>query len=289
MRDLEGKAAFVTGAASGIGLALSQALLEVGMRVVGVDVDDAALKRALGQLGVDHGEFLPLHLDVTDRNAWQDAAQKAEQTFGPVAVLCNNAGIGPDGYTLADMSPEHWDRMIGISLTGIFNGVRTFASRMKAQKEGHIVNTSSMSGFLASATLGSYTAAKYGVVGLSEVLKVELAPHGVGVSVLCPGMARSNLFNNARAQFERDHGKEKADAFEKLMASSMETVWVARRVVRAIHDNELYIFTHPEFKSSVEARFASVLASFGESAQPGYTESDDVLHDLMGHTPHDHT
>jgi NADP-dependent 3-hydroxy acid dehydrogenase YdfG len=265
MERIDGRTALVTGAASGIGLAIAEALLAAGARVALVDWDASALERESSRLG---GATVAHRLDVTDRDGWAGVAGAVEQAFGPVDILVNNAGIAPDLDDLADMRPESFDRLVGIKLTGTFNGIHTFAAGMRERGDGHIVNTASMAGLMASAHLGAYTAAKFGVVGLSEVLRAELEAHGVGVSVLCPGMVRTNLAANTPAEHRR------AD-MPTGMESGIDPALVGAQVVEAIRANELYIITHGEYGRFVAERAARLQRAF--SAAPVRTPSEEPL------------
>jgi NAD(P)-dependent dehydrogenase (short-subunit alcohol dehydrogenase family) len=251
VEKIDGRTAFVTGAASGIGLAVAEALIAQGARVVLADRDATSLERECSRLG---SLTLAQTLDVTDRSGWQEAKRSAEQTFGPVEILVNNAGIAPDYTELADTSAEHFDQMVAISLTGVFNGISTFGAAMRTLGEGHIVNTASIVGLLGPARRGSYVAAKSGVIGLSEVLRAEMEPYQVGVSVLCPGRVRTNLFSqNQPAHRAADHG--------------IDPRLVAEQVIGAIRNNELYILTHQELKHLVADRMARLLAAFDRTPE----------------------
>jgi NAD(P)-dependent dehydrogenase (short-subunit alcohol dehydrogenase family) len=247
-----GLTAFITGGAGGIGLAIGKALARAGLQVTLADIDTAELAKVAEEFP---GQVLTLGLDTTDRAAWRVARSAAEARFGPVDILVNNAGIAPDGLELADMAPETFDRLIGVNLTGVYNGVTTFAAEMRARRAGHIVNTASMAGLNAGANHGAYIAAKYAVVGLSEALRIEMAPHGVGVSVLCPGLVATRLFV-AGADVSRE-----AAARSKSRAS-MDPAEVAARVVEGVRANELYILTHPEYREAVTTRSAALSAAF---------------------------
>jgi NAD(P)-dependent dehydrogenase (short-subunit alcohol dehydrogenase family) len=246
MERIEGRTALVTGAGSGIGLSIATALLDAGARVVLTDADDAALRRACARLG---DSARPQQLDVTDRPGWERARRFAEDTFGPVEILVNNAGVGPDWLDLADMPVEHFDRLVGIMLTGVFNGIHTFGPAIRGLGEGHIVNTASMVALTPMARQGAYVAAKCGVVGLSEVLRAELAPYGVGVSVLCPARVRTNLLAAAGPQ-----------------QGGMDPDCVAALVLDGIRKNEFYVITHPEHAGYARDRAATLLDAF-ERAQ----------------------
>ena len=236
--------ALVTGGASGIGLGIVEAFGERGIAVTVVDVIEQRLDERFGGGG---DAILPLQLDTRDRAGWSAAKQAAEARFGPVDVLVNNAGIGPDGHELADMTLESFDRTIAIDLTAVFNGVHMFAADMKARGSGHIVNTASMNGIVIGMKhFGAYATAKHGVVAMSEALREELAPHGVGVSVLCPGPVQS-------AMTETSHLLG-SDAPERWPADRMRPIRAGRMVLRAIELDLSHIFTHPEMWPAVTQR-----------------------------------
>jgi NADP-dependent 3-hydroxy acid dehydrogenase YdfG len=236
-------------------------LVGAGARVAMIDWHGDDLERESTRLGT---ATLAHRLDVTDRAAWAVAKERVESEFGPVEILVNNAGIAPTTGPLADMDPESFDRMIDIKLGGTFNGIHTFAAGMRDKGEGHIVNTASMAGLMAIRGLGAYTASKFGVVGLSEVLRAEMQRHGVGVSVLCPGMVRTNLATN--------HPDRPGDAEPVAMKAGIDPAVVGRQVVDAIRADELYIITHGELRPMVAERVECLLTAFDAapvSADPG--------------------
>ena len=273
MMDLQGKTAFVTGGASGIGLALARAFIDEGMRVVIADVDETALRTAEAALAGTNSELMAVQLDVTDREQFAHVADAVEARFGPVHVVCNNAGVYRGG-TLDQVSYADWDWIMGVNVGGVVNGVQTFVKRMQAHGQGgHIVNTASMAGMLTSGGLGVYNASKFAVVGLSEALRTDLAASGIGVSVLCPGMVRTRILESERTR-PVDLADNSADAeaaaraHSEIMQMAMQTGIdphvVARMVVDAIRANQLYVFPHAEFRDAAAARFSAIIDSFGE-------------------------
>ncbi len=285
MQHFTERIAFITGGASGIGFGMAEAFASRGMSVAIADIDEAAIEARAQELRALGAKVLPLVLDVRDRDNWEQAARETESKLGPVDILCNNAGV--TGYTpLAQTPPEQWDWIISVNLTGTFNGVHTFAQRMIDRKAGgHIVNTASTAGLYASKnfTIGAYTASKCGVIGMSEMLRTELAPHGIGVSILCPGLVKTNIGPNTIKL--RPGPKTEAPALtplqERLRADSrrygMDPRKVGDRVAVAIQNNDCYIITHPEFRRFVEARFQALLADFKESADPDLTLDPDWI------------
>ncbi|MCC5872984.1 MAG: SDR family NAD(P)-dependent oxidoreductase [Gammaproteobacteria bacterium] len=273
MQDLAGKVAFITGGASGIGLAMADAFADSGMKLVIADVDTEALAAVAQRFRGRNVPVLTLELDVTDRVAFAAAADRAYAEFGAVHVLCNNAGVYRGG-TLDRVTYEDWDWVLGVNVGGVVNGIQTLLPRMRDQGEGgHIVNTASMAGLSAGAGLGVYNASKYAVVGLSEALRADLVPHGIGVSVLCPGMVRTGILESERNRpAERaadDPAAELAarehNAFmQAMMASGIDADDVARVVLEGVRENRFWLLSHPEMKPMVEARSAELLAAFGE-------------------------
>jgi NAD(P)-dependent dehydrogenase (short-subunit alcohol dehydrogenase family) len=240
--------AFITGGASGIGLAVARALTAKGLRVTIADVNAEALEAAVAAQGEG---FRGVVLDVRDRAGWASAKAQAEAAFGPVDLLFNNAGIASFGIELADMDPEVFDRVVAVDLTGVFNGISAFAAGMRARGHGHIVSTSSMAGICApsNGVGGSYTAAKFGVVGLSETLRLELAPHGVGVTILCPGQVATGIAQNSvvlGGGMRMPTSRESAEShprpprpFETGTADELAVL-----VLRGIENNAPYVVTH---------------------------------------------
>jgi len=247
--------AFITGGASGIGLGIADALTARGVPVTVADIDRETLEAVVaGRAGRLRGQLL----DTRDRAGWARAKAEAEAALGPVDILVNNAGIAPDGRDFADMDPESFDRIVGINLTGVFNGVSAFAGDMRARGRGHIVNTSSLAGLTSPFPgVGAYAVAKFGVVAMSEGLRTELAPYGVGVSVLCPGLVATNL-----PQTTLKLGGQLRDPNAPMQASGVTVEAVGELVLGAIAANQLYIITHPDLWPAVEPRLDGVRDAF---------------------------
>src|SRR5262245_24172123 len=199
MKNVKGKVAFVTGAGSGIGLGIARALHAAGMKVVLADLNPQHLDRVLPHFAARAADVHAIRLDVTDRDAMARAADEAERVFGRVHVLCNNAGVGVFG-SLLEAGYDDWDWALSVNVGGVVNGVQTFLPRMLAHgEEAHIVTTASMSGLLA-AIGGIYITTKYALVGFMETLRLELAPRGIGVSVLCPGLVNTAIFEGENSR-----------------------------------------------------------------------------------------
>jgi NAD(P)-dependent dehydrogenase (short-subunit alcohol dehydrogenase family) len=269
MLDVHGKAAFVTGGASGIGLALGRALAEAGARVMLADIEEKALEDAVAGLkGGNLPEVRGVICDVRDYQAVERAAQAAIEAFGKIHIVCNNAGVG--GRSGADgISLQDWRWVIDINLMGVVHGVRAFLPHLTSHGEGgHIVNTASMAGFLPGTGFGPYTATKFAVVGLSEALRDELAPKGIGVSVLCPGWVRTRI-TESRRNWPTEYGEPPAPRtglveqhITELVRTGMDPAAVAALTLAAIRTNELYVFTHPHMRPSLETRVENFLAAY---------------------------
>lgn len=265
MRDLNGKVAFITGGASGVGFGMAKAFAEAGMKVVIADIRRDFLDEAIERLP---GRTVhAIRLDVTDREAFAAAADEAERVYGPVDLLCNNAGVNLfapiEAYTYDD-----WDWVLGVNLGGVINGVRTFVPRMKARGQGgHILNTGSMASWLSGPGAGIYTTSKFAIRGLSECLRWSLAADGIGVSLLSPGLVKSRIYESERTR-PPNLSTETAPVDDHIMAQlpewhqlGMEPEEVGRIALQGVLDNELYIFSHAEFKEELAEVFTAVLAA----------------------------
>lgn len=257
MKLNQAKHAFITGGASGLGLGIAEALADRGLAVTLADIDEATLAEVVSRRG---GQWNGVHLDTRDRDNWRTAKASAEALYGPVDILINNAGIGPNGQEFADMTPASFDRIIAINLTGIFNGISQFAADMRARRRGHIVNTASLAGLSpAMPGVGAYSVAKFGVVAMSEGLLKELKPHDVGVSVLCPGLVATNLPMNTLKV-----GGELRDNAGSMPETDVSSADVGRRVVEGIEENRFYILTHGNAWPAVQSRMQKIEKAFAE-------------------------
>jgi NAD(P)-dependent dehydrogenase (short-subunit alcohol dehydrogenase family) len=201
MSNFTGKVAFVTGAASGIGLALARAFAEAGGNIMLADIEEDALHKAVDDLARIGPEVHGVGCDVAEPASVHQAAQQAISTFGKIHILCNNAGVA-GGSGIDNISLDTWRWVLDVNLMGVVHGVAAFLPHMRSHGEGsHIVNTASMAGML-SGRLGfsPYTASKYAVVAMSEGLAAELKPLGIGVTVLCPGFVRTRIAEAGRSR-----------------------------------------------------------------------------------------
>ena len=263
MKDFEGKVAFVTGGASGIGYGMARAFLKAGMKVVIADVNRAHLDEVREELkGSNAVHFI--RVDVSDRADVKRAADEAERIFGKVHVLCNNAGVSGGG-SVDDADFDDWDRVIGINFGGVVNGVKVFVERMVAHGEGgHIVNTSSMAGIVPLPQEGgAYTTSKFAVRGLTESLRLSLAPHNIGVSLLCPGLTATRILQDPTPEGKKPLAREgDPDAMFNTMEGAMDPLEVGEVVLDGIRTNEPYILPHGEFKEEVQELFDDILNAF---------------------------
>jgi NAD(P)-dependent dehydrogenase (short-subunit alcohol dehydrogenase family) len=259
LAELTGKVAVVTGAASGIGLALTERFVAEGMKVVLADVEEPALVEVASRLQKQGADVLAVLTDVTDPDDVQALADQAMAQYGAVHLVCNNAGVAPGGPMLAT-TPKDWQWTVGVNVLGVAYGVTTFAPIMLEQGEGHIVNTASEAGLVTTSMLGMYCATKHAVVGLSESLYRELEETPVGVSVLCPNLVKTGIFHSER---NRPHGSELSATENATMAPLREAIdamglspaQVAADVVDAVLADRFWIFTHPTTVPSALVRF----------------------------------
>jgi NAD(P)-dependent dehydrogenase (short-subunit alcohol dehydrogenase family) len=259
MKDFEGRCAVVTGAASGIGAGIARVLAARGAHLVLADVESAPLHGLAEALG---GRTIAVQTDVSDPVAVEALADAAYGAFGAVHLLCNNAGVCQGG-PIWQMRDEDWRWLMGVNFGGVVNGCRSFVPRLIAQSDpAHVVNTASIGGFITGGELGMYGASKYAVVGYTEALAQELAPHGIGVSLLCPSWTRTNLGLAARNR--PAHLGSAPAGMEVIlpgMQAGMHPDEVGLRLLRGLEEEALYIFTEAGLKPVVVQRFERVLAA----------------------------
>ena len=244
MQELHERVAVVTGAASGIGLAVTEAFVRQGMRIVMADLNQEGLDSHSRRLTDEGAQVVSIVVDVRDPGAVAAAGQKAIDMFGSLHVAVNNAGVVCRGYSW-ELPLEEWHRVIDVDLWGVIHGVRSFVPLILASgKEGHVVNIASMAAVSPLDRLGPYSVAKHGVLGLTDVLRAELSAMGapVGASVVMPGMIRTAM----------------------NPIGSVEPSAVAANVVDAIRRDRHYVFTDDHSKMEVERRLQSILSSRSE-------------------------
>jgi len=275
MKDFKDKVAVVTGAASGIGRALAGKCAQEGMKVVLADVEESALKQAEAELQASGAQVLAVRTDVSQADEVEALAKITFETYGAVHLLFNNAGVAA-GTTVWESSLADWQWVLGVNLWGVIHGMHFFVPRMLAQdSEGHIVNTASSAGLVASSGLGIYKVSKHGVVTLSETLALELAARGTKLkaSVLCPEWVNTRIIDAERnrpqalqnAPQEQHTSPETAAMAEmviqvmrQLAQNGLPPSQVAEMVFDAIRQETFYILTHPTTKQAVQWRMEAI-------------------------------
>jgi NAD(P)-dependent dehydrogenase (short-subunit alcohol dehydrogenase family) len=275
MRDLAGKTAFVTGGASGIGLALGRAFAEAGMKVMLADIEPEALSAAVESLHHFGPEIRSVACDVADPASVERAAEATHRAFGNVHVVCNNAGVA-GGSGIDNISLDNWRWVLDVNLMGVLHGIRTFLPHIRKHGEGgHIVNTASMAGMQGGLGFSPYAASKFAVVAMSEGLAMQVRPLGIGVTVLCPAYVRTRIGESGRNRPERYGPAPVLDPaspagalvaqIATLLQAGLDPSEIAERALKAIREDELYVFTHPEMRGEIDARFAAIQAAMDKA------------------------
>ena len=270
MKEMKGKVAVVTGAASGIGRALAERAAQEGMKVVLADVEEGPLAAAEQALKKAGATAVAVKIDVSKADDVKALAQRTLDAFGAVHLLCNNAGVISPKVAVWETTPADWQWVMGVNLWGVIHGVQTFVPLMLAQQtEGHIVNTASMAGLISRPGRSIYQVTKHGVVTLSETLHQDLVSKGakVRVSVLCPGMVNTSIWGAERNRpdvLRNDQAVEEArqrvrDSRPSPFGEKIDLPQVADRVFTAIGNESFYILTHPERKGSIQTRMEDIL------------------------------
>jgi NAD(P)-dependent dehydrogenase (short-subunit alcohol dehydrogenase family) len=265
MQDLNGKTAFISGGASGIGLGMATSFARAGMNIAITDIQKDQLVIAERDLKTITDNVLALEVDSTDKRSLAEAGEELERSFGPLHVLCNNAGIGGGGKVL-ETSEERWRRIHEVNFWGPLNGINLFLPRMLEHgEEGHIVNTSSFSGIQGHGHQSGYGTSKFALVGLSEFLRNDLADSNISVSVLCPHVVDTPIIDALKKKVPED-----IRSMIEEMAVPAETV--GSQVIQAILNKELYIFcdgTHT--RDMLEKRCRDMIAAMDRQ----FPRSDD--------------
>ena len=276
MIELKEKTAFVTGAAGGIGLGIAHALAREGARIVLADRDGVEVENAASALRSQGARALALCFDVTDPAAWADAKVQAERMFGPIRILCSNAGAFGASGPVESIDPELWRWLFSVNADAHLYAARTFLPEMKASgEEAHIVNTISMAGVFAVPQAGAYNATKFAALGFSMTMRHELADTKIGVSALCPGYVATRLAKTSLShQPNHLNSTAAAEAFDAILQQGMPPEVVGEHVVNAIIANEFYIFPHQSYRPLVEALTRRQLTAFSQPASQ--TDRDDI-------------
>jgi NAD(P)-dependent dehydrogenase (short-subunit alcohol dehydrogenase family) len=268
MRNLKGKTAVVTGAASGIGLGMARTFAREGMAVALCDIRMDALLNATEELKRLGADAIAVQVDVSDRTSVEEAADKIEAALGPVHVVANNAGVAMHGVPIEKLAVHDWDWVIGVNVHGVINGFSVFVPRMRAHGQGgHIINTASIGGFQVRPGwhTGAYSMTKYAVVALSEALEQDLEGSGIGVSVLCPAAVNTGIYASAGSRPDRLGGpfeRPENHFIYDLIKDGLSGDEVGERVIHAIREGEFYIFTHTEPQIWIEQRHRRILDAF---------------------------
>ncbi len=262
---IRGRGAVVTGAAGGIGVALARAFGRRGARLVLADLSEERLGDVARAMQTEGYEVAAVPTDVTRPDSVEALARQTFDRFGTAHIVCNNAGVSLMGEMWKAPYSE-WKFVMDVNFWGVVHGVRAFVPRLVEQGDGHVVNTASMAGLVGMSWLGIYAASKFAVVGLSESLRRELAPHGVAVSVLCPMIVDTQINRNSARLLGRVAGVPEPEvpsaATGAMQGGVVSPEHVAARVVEGIEQRRLHILTHPEQRAFLARRSARLDAAF---------------------------
>ena len=268
MKELKGKVAAVTGAASGLGRSMALAFAAEGMDVALADVDQANLSSVADEVQAKGVRAITLRVDVSQAEQVETFRDQTLARLGAIHVVCNNAGVSPLGAVWENTSAD-WQWILGVNLWGVINGVRAFTRDLIAQNEGHIVNTASVSGLIAPPGSGAYNVTKHAVVALSETLHHDLRERNaaVGVSVLCPAYVPTGIVDSERSrpkdlpksEKSRETLAKEAMLRKAVTSGKVSADQVAQAVVAAVKEERFYILTHPRIKGAIQARMEDIL------------------------------
>lgn len=272
MTDFKNKTAFITGAASGIGLALTKEFLSQGANVMMADINAAQLKAEAAKLKATGENVATCVCDVRKPESVQAGADATIEAFGKVHIVVNNAGVSLAGST-GNVDLKDWQWIVDINLMGVVYGVEIFTPLIRSYGDGgHIINTASMAGHATMPTLGPYNATKFAVVGYSEALAQELAPQNIHVSVLCPTWIQTNIAEAGAGRpsgvdITDPGGKELYETVKVLVKNGMSPELYAKTVVEAASRKQLYVFNDAEARPSIDARRDMILADYDASLE----------------------
>jgi NAD(P)-dependent dehydrogenase (short-subunit alcohol dehydrogenase family) len=289
-RPWEGRVAFITGAVTGIGLGVAQAFADAGMKLAlsyRNEDDRAATAAWFDSKGYEQPLFLKL--DVTDRRRFAEVADEVVGHFGEVHVLVNNAGVSVFGPT-DEASYDDYDWIMGVNFGGVVNGLVSFLPKIKASTgRRHVTNVASMAAFLPGPQAGIYTASKFAVRGLTESLRYNLAPHGIGCSLCCPALTRTNAWTSAlkRPEGFGESGfspveKEELEQFGTAFEEGMDPYEVGTKILHGMTEQKGLILTHPEHGPDFEEMHEKLMAALPvEEAPPGRLKIEQLRRDAM--------
>jgi NAD(P)-dependent dehydrogenase (short-subunit alcohol dehydrogenase family) len=265
VNELDGKVCVVTGGASGIGLAMAMRFRQAGMRIAIGDIESEALAAAVSSLGGPDDGVLGVTCDVTSSESVDALRDAVVDRFGTAHVVCLNAGVAPSG-PIVGTSLESWRWLIDVNVMGVVHGINAFAPLLVEQGGGHIVCTASVAGLTTPPSLGPYAATKHAVVGLAAVLREELAPAGVGVSAVCPGVIRTRIFESERNRPQELAGPTHTDeSTVQLYLGAVDAApgpeVVADAVYEGVLEDRLFILPSPEVNRMIEERLDAIRAA----------------------------
>lgn len=283
MSQFSGKTAVISGGAEGIGFGIAQAMGQQGMNIVLGDIDPEQLKTAQAKLEGMGIDVLTVEMDVREQSHWQTLAEQVLARFGKVHMLVNNAGVGGRPGPIEQTSDKDWRWVMDVNLMGVIYGAEAMVPLMKQHGEGGwLINVASMAGMAGVPYAGAYTASKVAVVGMSESWYEELKPHNIQVSVLCPAFVKTRInhsYRNKQDDYQEElqeeyqvsekaarKGRDMAEHMQKVIDAGLAPTVVGERVVEAISNRELYIFTHPNYRKVVQARYKAIDAAFERAA-----------------------
>lgn len=280
MSQFAGKTAIISGGAEGIGYSVAQAVGKQGMNVVLGDIDAAQLAQAKEKLEAQGIDVLTVTMDVSKQEQWKAVAEQAKARFGKVHMLVNNAGVGGTPGAIEQTDDKDWRWVLDVNLMGAIYGAEAVVPMIKEHGEGGwVINVASMAGMMGVPFAGSYTATKVAVVGMSESWHAELKPHNIQVSVLCPAFVKTRInhsYRNKHSEYQNEQQADPASSaglsdmaehMQKVIDAGLAPEVVGERVVEAIGLGELYIFTHPNYRKAVQARFKAIDDAFERSAK----------------------
>lgn len=273
MKDLAGRAAFVTGAGQGIGLGITRALARAGVNVALADIDEQALTKAVAEIEALGVCALAVPLDVSDAEAMVRAASKVEAAFGKLHILINNAGVTAPPKRITQLTPQEWDWLIGVNVYGVVHGIRSFLPLIRGHGEGgHVINTASIGGLQVrpGRGTGGYAATKFAVVAISESLQQELEGSGIGVSVLCPAAVDTAIYESSTRRPARFGGPfvppEGLPSRAEMLPGALPPDVIGARVLHAIRTDEFFVFTHEGPRAWLEERHRRLMDGFDRAA-----------------------
>jgi len=274
MTKFTGKTAVISGGAEGIGLSIAKALGEQKMNIVLTDIDATNLQKAAAELETSGVPVLAAVLDVADEAQWQSVSEQAIERFGKIHMVVNNAGVGGGSGPIESQEKQAWQWAIDVNLMGVVYGAKVMLPLIKEHNEGGwIVNVASMAGMGGLPYGGAYNATKAAVVALSESWAEELKSKGIRVSVLCPAFVQTRIYDSERnrpAQYKsvtatQDEDNNFSKISEQMVKNGIDVSIVGKRVVEALIDGEMYIFTHPNYRPVVQGRYDAIDKAFIKS------------------------